>query len=115
LLWISSRRDPLPDNSYAAIDRVVRSIIDGSFEGPGADDAKLPILRTTDPVDPPAAAARRAWNADFTGQTVGLWNAYRHRRLPVTDDDTVRAAQTYLKEGSRATLAGRTLLEETGP
>jgi Zn-dependent M16 (insulinase) family peptidase len=115
LLWISSRRDPLPDNTYRAIDETIRRVADGSFDGPGADDAKLAILRTTDPVDSPAAAARRAWIATFTGQTTDKWNAYRRRVLEVTDADTERVARMLIGQGSKATLAGRVLLDETGP
>lgn len=115
LLWISSRRDPLPDNTYTAIAETLRRVAEGEWDATTADDAKLAILRVTDPVDSPAASARRAWNATFTGQTSQLWSAYRRRVLDVSDEDTMFAASSLLGKGSRATLAGRALLDQTGP
>ena len=110
LLWISSRRDPMPKASYAAITRCIERFADKSWDENTARDGMLAALRMSDPVDTPASAARRAWIASFTGHTTEKWNTWRRRILDVTDDDLHRVASR-LNAGSRATLIGRTMLD----
>jgi Zn-dependent M16 (insulinase) family peptidase len=106
VLWISTRRDPLPDASYHAIDDGIARFATKTWDAMPAADGLIGILRVTDPVDTPATAARRAWLGTFTGHTAEAWNAYRRRVLDVTDDDLARVAADYLTEPSRATLVG---------
>jgi hypothetical protein len=110
LLWISSRRDPMPKNSYDTITSAIARFADGTWNGPGAREGMIAILRTSDPVDTPASAARRAWLGAFTGHTADRWNAWRRRVLEVTDDDLERVA-AQLTQPARATLIGRTMLD----
>ena len=112
LFWISSRRDPMPVATYRAFDEAWSRFRDGRWEGSGADEGKLAILRMTDPVDTPATAARRAWTGRFTGHTTEAWNTFRARVLDVTDDDLQRVARSRFNDPSRATLIGRSQLED---
>ena len=112
LFWVSSRRDPLPATTYAAISEGVAQYREGRWEGPKAQDGVLAALRVTDPVDTPATAARRAWIGEFTGHTVEAWNTFRRRLLDVTDESLQEVTQKHVSDGARATLVGPSMLEE---
>jgi Zn-dependent M16 (insulinase) family peptidase len=112
VLWISSRRDPLPMTSFEIMSDLIGRIADGAWDGPPAEDGKLAVLRVTDPVDSPATAARRAWHAAFTGHTAERWNAFRQGVLAVTDDVLADVAARRLRTPRRATLVGDALHAE---
>ena len=111
LWWMSSRRDPLPVNTYRAFTEALDRFRDGTWDTNTAKDGMLAILRVTDPVETPASSARRAWLSDFTGHTTDMWNAFRQRILGVRDKDLRRVANDYFAHPARATLAGRTMLD----
>ena len=111
LWWISSRRDPLPANTYRAFTEALDRFRNDTWDASTAKDGMLAILRVTDPVETPASSARRAWLGSYTGHTTDLWNAFRQRILGVRDKDLRRVAADYFAHPSRATLVGRTMLD----
>lgn len=112
LFWMSSRRDPLPAQTYKAMTEGIARFREGRWEGPKAEEGRLAALRVSDPVDSSASAARRAWVGRFTGHTVEAWNKFRRGILEVTDANLQTVAQQHLTEGARATLSGPNMLEE---